>query len=153
MIVPSLMRLERMRLRLFRTLSQIGITYRGLAPNQGRVGELAAGDRLPWVANDDGIGNFGSLRSMSWQVHVYGAASEALQSLCKERTLPLHEQPWQAGAAAAGLARDALYLIRPDGHIGFAHPTQDAAALTRYLDSVHIRMRAEPKQNGRRRYG
>ena len=153
MVAPTLLRLERVRLRLFRTLSQIGITYRGLAPNQGRVGELAAGDRLPWVADGDGVGNFGPLRSLSWQVHIYGAASEALQSLCKERTLPLHEQPWQAEAAAAGLAQDALYLIRPDGHIGFAHPTQDVGALTRYLDAVHIRTRTEPKQNGRRRYG
>jgi 2-polyprenyl-6-methoxyphenol hydroxylase-like FAD-dependent oxidoreductase len=153
LIAPTLFRLKRVRLRVFRMLSQIGISYRGLAPNQGRTEKLVAGDRLPWLAGDEGIGNFAPLKALSWQVHVYGAASAALQSFCKERTLFLYESPWQDAYAASGLQRDGLYLVRPDGHIGFANPAQDVDALGRYLDVLHIRAKPESTQNGRWRYG
>ena len=40
----------------------------------------------------------------------------------------------------AGLARDALYLIRPDGYVALADRGSSADALERYLDTRGIRL-------------
>ncbi len=37
--------------------------------------------------------------------------------------------------ARAGLRRDAIYLVRPDGYVALAAPADGAAALTSYLDA------------------
>ena len=52
--------------------------------------------------------------------------------------LPLHEWPWTPAARDAGLGRDALYLVRPDGHIGFARQEQDVEELRVYLGRFGI---------------
>jgi 2-polyprenyl-6-methoxyphenol hydroxylase-like FAD-dependent oxidoreductase len=139
-IVPLLfrpaLRLASVRRRIFRMLSQIAITYRGIQPNQGRAGRVEAGDRLPWVA-DDWLGNFAPLKGLSWQVHVYGTASPELRRFCAERTLFLYQRDWGADCAAAGLQRDAIYLVRPDGHVGFASTSPDVEALRRFWDAAH----------------
>jgi hypothetical protein len=41
----------------------------------------------------------------------------------------------------AGLARDALYLVRPDGYVALATPGQSADALGAYLTAHGIRVR------------
>jgi 2-polyprenyl-6-methoxyphenol hydroxylase-like FAD-dependent oxidoreductase len=137
-VAPTLLRFGFVRRFMFRTISQTGINYRGLWPNQGRAGEAHGGDRLPWVAGEDGLGNFAPLKGVGWQVHVFGAANPELAGFCKEKTLFLYERPWSQECSAAGLQKDALYLIRPDGHIGLATPGQDIAALRRYWDSLHV---------------
>jgi hypothetical protein len=47
----------------------------------------------------------------------------------------VHVLPWGAKAQDAGLQRDALYLVRPDGYVGLADPKRDPATLIRYLDA------------------
>ncbi len=129
--VPRLLRLPAGRRTLFRTVSQIGVSYRDSGDGEGRAGQVHAGDRLPWAAGPDG-GNFAALRTADWQAHVYGAASAAVRDQLTGLRLRLVEQPWTREAAEAGLAEDALYLIRPDGHVAFASAEQDAAALARF---------------------
>jgi hypothetical protein len=100
---------------------------------------VQGGDRLPWVkadVNGTGPDNFAPLRSMDWQVHVYGDTAAQVRELCATQRLPLHVFPWRAEMGGAGLLRDAVYLVRPDGYIGLADSTGGAAALTSYLD-VH----------------
>jgi hypothetical protein len=41
----------------------------------------------------------------------------------------------------AGLRRDALYLLRPDGYVAVAAPEQSAPTLTAYLQTHAIRFR------------
>ena len=129
------------RRRLFRTISQIAVNYRGSSLSQGRAGSVRGGDRLPWVkldADANCTDNFAPLSSLDWQIHVYGEAAADVRALCSERKLPLHAFPWQSRMKMAGLRRDALYLVRPDGYIALADPQGKAAPIASYLDERGI---------------
>jgi 2-polyprenyl-6-methoxyphenol hydroxylase-like FAD-dependent oxidoreductase len=141
---PSLMRLRLFSRLMFRTMSQIALNYRAGPLVEGRAGRVQGGDRLPWVASADGTSNFIPLRSLAWQVHVYGGASAEIRRLCDAHRLALYEAPWQQNFPAAGLRRDAVYLIRPDGYIAFAAAEQDAPALERFLAKPELRSRTVP---------
>lgn len=152
-VVAALFREPSTRRLLFRTVSQIAIDYRGSDLSEGRVGRIRGGDRLPWVQTIPD--NFTALTSLDWQVHVYGTASRELVDCCAARGLRLNVFPWSASAAHAGLARDAAYLVRPDGHVALAIRIQSRAPLERYLDargllSLHNRWRLK---RGRGRSG
>jgi 2-polyprenyl-6-methoxyphenol hydroxylase-like FAD-dependent oxidoreductase len=123
---------------LFRTVSQTAINYRGSSLSKGIAGAVRGGDRLPWIKmglNGAGTDNFAPLQSLDWQVHVYGEAKPALQTLCEERQLPLHVFPYSAAMRPAGLRRHAAYLLRPDGYVALAEPDGVADAVASYLDS------------------
>jgi 2-polyprenyl-6-methoxyphenol hydroxylase-like FAD-dependent oxidoreductase len=132
-LVPFLMGFSRVRREAFRALSQTLINYRGGALGAGEAGDVHGGDRLPWVASAD---NFAPLASLDWQLHVYGAASEPLRRFAGERSLPVFAFPWNDDAEAAGLGRDAMYLVRPDSYVGFAAAGHDVAELARFLARV-----------------
>jgi hypothetical protein len=94
---------------------------------------------LPWVDLTDGSSstdNFAGLDGETWQVHVYGEAAPGLAATCRELGLPLHAFEWDASMGKAGLTRNALHLVRPDGHVGWVDPGADSAALTRYLAGI-----------------
>ena len=129
-VAPFAVRFRPVQRLAFRTISQIGIEYRKSALSAGVAGSVHGGDRLPWVEGDD---NFVPLAALDWQVHVYGTATDALRNAARERRLALHVFPWSERAAAAGLARDASYLVRPDGHVAVADPRQDMAASDRVV--------------------
>src|SRR5262249_26477439 len=129
-VLPALLRLNVFRRLAFRTISQTAITYRGSALSEGCAGDVHGGDRLPGVPLDSsraGADNFVPLTSLEWQVHVYGIAVPELRACCAERHLTLHEFRWQKAMERAGLRRDALYLVRPDGYVAFASADQSAA--------------------------
>ena len=130
--------LESVREYLFRTVSQIMVNYRGSALSAGAAGDVHGGDRLPWVAQVAGD-NYASLAAITWQVHVYGRASERLREACAKHALPLESFPWSAAHAAAGLERDALYLLRPDSYVGLADGAADPGALARYFRERALR--------------
>ena len=138
-LFPLLFAFKFMPRFLFRAISQTDVNYRGSGLNEGRAGPIRGGDRLPWVTvgSNDGD-NFLPLRSLDWQVHVYGAAKAELRAACEARGLPLHVFSWRPEIAGAGLRRDAAYLVRPDGYIGLVSAESSAAALTTYLDTHRI---------------
>ena len=76
---------------------------------------------------------------MLWQVHVYGAAADRLRAGCAALGLPLHVFPWCAAHAAAGLERDALYLLRPDTYVALADRAADPGTLARYFNERALR--------------
>ena len=75
---------------------------------------------------------------MDWQVHVYGDAMPDLKTACDARRLPLHIFPWRHEMVRAGLHRNAIYLVRPDGYVAMANAEGIAAAVTSYLDAHQI---------------
>ncbi len=136
-VIPALARFEAVREFLFRTVSQITINYRDCDLNSGQAGHICGGDRLPWVMAD-GVDNYDSIKTMTWQVHVYGTPDPQLADWCKTNVLPLVRFAWRPQHSEAGLGRDALYLIRPDGYVGLADPSGRVEALERYFDEREI---------------
>jgi 2-polyprenyl-6-methoxyphenol hydroxylase-like FAD-dependent oxidoreductase len=121
---------------MFRLVSQIGITYRSSSVSEGRAGRIHGGDRLPWVPGAGSDDNFAPLRSLAWQLHVYGTAGAALRDACASRRVGLHTMPWDDRANRAGLERDAAYLVRPDGYVAMAVDGRAAPSrLAAYFDS------------------
>src|SRR6266436_6687409 len=137
-LFPFAVSFERVREFMFRTVSQTMLNYRKGPLSSGQAGHVHGGDRLPWVAID-GVDNFASLSAMAWQVHVYGAASPEVSAWCAKQNLPLHVFGWRNEYQAAGLARDALYLFRPDSYVAWADPKGTANALDRYFADHRIR--------------
>jgi 2-polyprenyl-6-methoxyphenol hydroxylase-like FAD-dependent oxidoreductase len=143
LFIGPLFRLASVRRLLFRTISQTGVSYRASSLSVGRAGSVHGGDRLPWVRLGDGADedNFRPLASLDWQVHVYGGAMPELHRTCAERKLPLHVFLWRPEMGRAGLLRDALYLVRPDGYVALADPAGSARAVSSYLDARKLTAR------------
>jgi hypothetical protein len=133
---------------MFRTISQTAVNYRGSSLSEGRAGRVHGGDRLPWVKvpvnRVDGAAedNFTPLTSLDWQVHLYGDANgdaaREIQAVCDGRKLPLHVFAWGLEMDRAGLQRNAVYLVRPDGYVAVADPEGGATAITSYLDARRL---------------
>ncbi|MEV6549365.1 FAD-dependent monooxygenase [Streptomyces sp. NPDC051597] len=104
-------------------VKQLGIGYRGGPLSVGRAGSLEAGDRAP-----DGVLPEGRLFDLYSGPHftllAIGAEAPALESeLVHVHTLTAYE-PYGRG----------LFLIRPDGYVGWAGETPEG--LTGYLARV-----------------
>lgn len=106
---------------LFRTVSQTRIAYPDSALSDrekgGPKGKVRAGDRLPWV---EAASNHAPLDGVSWQVHVYGRADDRLLTAADGLGLTVQRFDWKRQMGGAGLARDGVYLVRPDGHVAIA---------------------------------
>jgi hypothetical protein len=87
-----------------------------------------------------GFDNYDALTQMDWQVHIYGAAEDALKRWCDDRRVPLHVYRWTDAMGEAGLKKDALYLIRPDTYVALAQREQDPAAIDGFLQRVRVRI-------------
>jgi hypothetical protein len=140
-IFPKVVALEPVRDYIFRAVSQITLNYRGTSLSAGSAGHVHGGDRLPW-APGKGADNFASLSAMTWQVHIYGAAKAELAKWCADRDVPLHVFEWKAEHEAAGLARDALYLLRPDTYVALADASGAPETIDRYCAARGLRFAA-----------
>jgi hypothetical protein len=49
--------------------------------------------------------------------------------------------PWSEASERAGLLKDALYVLRPDGYVALAHDGNDPNALESYLQAHGIGLR------------
>jgi 2-polyprenyl-6-methoxyphenol hydroxylase-like FAD-dependent oxidoreductase len=139
-VLPPLFRHASVRRFMFRTVSQTAIEYRASGLSRGRAAQVAAGDRLPWIAAADGAAdNYAPLTSLDWQAHVYGEAPAQIGERCRALGLPLHAFAWSDACRAAGLQRGVPYLVRPDGYVGFADARGDTHALARYVADWSLR--------------
>lgn len=135
-LMPRLTRFHAVRKRLFLTVSQTSLHYPDSSLSVGQAGKVKGGDRLPWIPQQQGVGelgsNFDALKSLCWQLHVYGAPSPELLTWCAQTETPLHAFPFSSAARHAGVAEDAVYLVRPDGYVGAAFPRFDQQRLDDY---------------------
>jgi 2-polyprenyl-6-methoxyphenol hydroxylase-like FAD-dependent oxidoreductase len=137
LVIPRILGYKFAREFLFRTVSQIALNYRGSPLSRGVAGHVHGGDRLPWVRTRAGD-NYSSLSAMVWQAHVYGSATAALTAWCERHGVKLSTFEWQPEIEAAGLARDALYLLRPDSYVALADATGTQETLERYFFDVGV---------------
>jgi hypothetical protein len=138
-LFPIAVGFDAVREFMFRTVSQVMVNYRNGPLSRGTAGQVQGGDRLPW-APAQGIDNFDSLTRMDWQVHVYGSTSAELNAWCAARNLPLQVFAWRSEYEKAGLARDALYLLRPDTYVALADGAGASSALDRYFTDHGIKL-------------
>ncbi len=138
-LLPKAIAFEAVREFMFRTVSQISLNYRDKPLSAGAAGHVQGGDRLPWVPID-GTDNFVTLAAMTWQVHVYGAAGAELAAWCADNDVSVHVFDWRPEYRAVGLARDAIYLLRPDTYVALADASGASAALDRYFAEHRIQI-------------
>jgi 2-polyprenyl-6-methoxyphenol hydroxylase-like FAD-dependent oxidoreductase len=138
-LMPKLTAFETVREYIFRTVSQITLNYRNGPLSRGVAGRVHGGDRLPWVSIN-GLDNFESLAAMTWQVHVYGSAKPELAKWCGGHSVPLHIFDWRSEYEKAGLARDAIYLLRPDTYVALADASGAPTALDLYCTDREIQL-------------
>jgi 2-polyprenyl-6-methoxyphenol hydroxylase-like FAD-dependent oxidoreductase len=123
---------------MFRLVSQCMLNYHGSPLSSGSAGKVQGGDRLPWAAGA-AIDNYAPTGTIDWQVHVYGEAGDGLENWCHRTGLPLHVFAWERAHEHAGLARDAVYLLRPDGYVALVEPSARVDALQRYFHEIGYR--------------
>ncbi|MFI5231414.1 MAG: FAD-dependent oxidoreductase [Gemmatimonadales bacterium] len=140
--LPKVFCFRAIRRFLFRTISQIGIRYPDSWLSAGRAGTVRGGDRLPWAQWIDADGtpgdNYEFFSSLDWQLHCYGDASSAVRATCEAHSVAFHPFAWQQEMERAGLHRNAMYLVRPDGYVALVDAGGDAGVLGRYLDRHRI---------------
>ena len=138
-LIPKITQFEIAREFLFRTVSQITLNYRHGPLSRGAAGHVHGGDRLPWVSVG-GKDNFTSLTAMTWQIHVYGTPSAELTGWCAGHYVPLHVFDRRSEHETAGLARDAVYLLRPDTYVALADTSGAPNTLNHYCAEHGIQL-------------
>jgi len=130
----------------FRTVSQIGIHYRGSALSESAAGlpeeAPGAGDRFPWLhlklqaggPVEDLFQKFDDLR-----FHLFVAGQPIPQLAIPESLLQVHAIPSDtandAELARLHIPQASFYLVRPDGYVGLAGTKLEAGAVERYLST------------------
>ncbi len=134
------------RQAMFRLVSQTRIHYPDSPLSEGSAGEVHGGDRLPWVRTG-AADNFAPLRSLDWQLHVYGEIEEPLATACHELGLAAHVFAWSDATDYGGMEHNAMYLVRPDGHVALAAREQSVTKLRAFLERVGLRFGATVMEN------
>jgi len=122
---------------MFRAISQVRIQYRHCDFNAGNAGRVSGGDRLPWLAARD---NHAPLRSLDWQLHVFGQTPVALVEEAASLGLPVHRWAWDDAALHAGFEDKAAYLVRPDGHVALALSAGSTATIGGWAERHGLRL-------------
>ncbi len=153
-VIPAVLlvlaRPRSVRRQLFLAVLQTRIRYPDSPLSAGRAGRVRGGDRLPWVS-DGATSNFDALKSLGWQIHVYGTPNPKLLAWGTARGLRLYAFPFTRAARRAGLVKGALYLMRPDGYVGLAAPRFEQASLDTYAERWLPRVPSSSVRAGGRR--
>jgi 2-polyprenyl-6-methoxyphenol hydroxylase-like FAD-dependent oxidoreductase len=136
-ILPKLVKFPGVREKLFKTMSQTQIHYRGSLLSAGKIGTIHGGDRLPWVQTDGGD-NFKPLQSVDWQLHLYGETTPSLRKFAEKNALALHEVKWTPDVGRSGIQKNSVFLVRPDGYIAVAVTPQEVGKMQAFLDEYRI---------------
>lgn len=117
---------------LFRFLTQEDLNYRESLLSVGTAGGLRSGDKLPWLKTET-FDNYNCLKLMDWHIQIYGQTHSTFNSVANFRGFKIYEFEWSKSAKALGFAKDAFYLVRPDGYIALCDLRQNAHILKSFL--------------------
>ena len=140
-LLPAALAVPPVRTWLCARIGQVQAEHRPSTLSSGRAGRVRGGDRLPWVELPGGGDTHEPLAARDWQLQVHGSLRPELGAAAAERGVAVHVVPWTARSRAAGLRRDAAYLVRPDGYVALADPAQRVQRLAAALDRFRIRGR------------
>jgi 2-polyprenyl-6-methoxyphenol hydroxylase-like FAD-dependent oxidoreductase len=136
-LIPEIAGAGAAREFMFRTVGQLTLNYRGGPLSTGKAGQVHGGDRLPYVSVGD-QDNYASLAAIAWQVHVYGTPAAEIAAWCTANGVTMHVFDWRSEHLEAGLERDAIYLLRPDGYVALADAPASPVALEQYRTGQQI---------------
>ena len=120
--LSTVLRFEKLRRLMFKTISQTVIDYRNSSLSDGSgSSSVRSGDRLPWFEWDGG-------NSFEWLAggRLCGAAAgrlfRALQSaglvVVRSHTIDVNGAGCRGWPSAAGLPSRGIVVVRPDMHVG-----------------------------------
>jgi len=152
-VVATAMKFSRARALAFRTLSQIGITYRDSDLSRNLPGSpsggLRAGDRFPWLAlrrSTDGPAEdlFDRMDDTRFKLLLFGQGVPAdgvgaADNMVQVLTFPADGDNGVA-LQDAGIPSKAFYLVRPDGHVALAGTRFEEPALAAWFADMGIRV-------------
>jgi hypothetical protein len=144
---------ERVRRAAFRTISQVGISYRESPLSRTLEGVPAAapraGDRFPWLrltfqGKDRREDLFQRLDDTRFNLLAIGQPAPTVEKLGLGDLLHVHVVPFEGENVAAlrtvSITAPAFYVLRPDGHVGLAGTRVDEAALARWFSDAHVHL-------------
>ncbi len=118
LVVPTVLPMKQVQAKMYGTLSQTSLNYRGRSLSVGGRGEVRAGDRFPWF-EVDGYGVYERLNPARFTLFAVGeraARQGGMGGLPTEIPEPILLTD-RTIYAEVGLS-DGFYLVRPDGYIG-----------------------------------
>lgn len=153
-IAAFAMRRKAVQALAFRTVSQIGIHYRGsdlsLAVTPMPATAPKPGDRFPWMhlslqAEAPARDLFQSLPDTCFHLLVFGqqaptSIAPAWNGLLQVHAVPATDQN-QRECERAGIPVPSFFLLRPDGHVGLCGDHWEAVDLAVYADRLGLRRR------------
>lgn len=151
-IAALAMRFMRTRRLAFRTISQIGISYRD-SPLSETATDFPkdaprAGDRFPCLrlkfSSDAPVEDlFGRLDDTRFNLIVVGQPPINIDPSIRGDMVRVHgvaiDPINERELARAGIPNPSVYLLRPDGHVGIAATRLDSSTLARYFERSGIR--------------
>lgn len=145
-IVAVAMSFEWLQKIAFRTVSQIGISYRHSRLSKSLEGMPSsaplAGDRFPWLQlkfHTDGpiTDSFETLDDTQFNLIVIGQRPPSAGEFDFGDLLRIHSLPVDPvndkELAHAQIPQPSFYLLRPDGHVGLCGTRLETASVTRYI--------------------
>jgi 2-polyprenyl-6-methoxyphenol hydroxylase-like FAD-dependent oxidoreductase len=126
-LISVALKIRSLRLFVFRTVSQIRISYHASRIAKGKLGKVRGGDRLPWVADF-----LAQQPPGKWWLYVIGSETAEAKAWADGRKIGASAQSLTDPARAAGL-REGCYLVRPDGYLGMVLSRFDRDVMESYL--------------------
>lgn len=118
-----------LRKQLYTVLSQLYVSYPDSELSEGTLGRIQAGDRLPYAEGE----RFEFVRQAGWQLHVFEEVGEQIDTLARQYDFSIVKRKWTDKAKKAHFKKEGMYLVRPDGHIGWTGEASKRKLLERYL--------------------
>jgi 2-polyprenyl-6-methoxyphenol hydroxylase-like FAD-dependent oxidoreductase len=144
------MTFRRVQFAAFRTVSQIGLNYRGGPLSDGTLpsGAPQAGDRFPWlrlVMRSGGAVEdlFATLDDLRFHLLAFGQSLPSglpdFDGLIAAHEVPDDDSNDEA-LTHAKVSHRSFYLIRPDGYVGLCGGTLDVDSIASYFaETLHVR--------------